>query len=215
MARKTGMNKARARAQSGIVLLTVMLLIIMFTGVGLMAMRHTQSELRSAGAYMDSTQAALAAEAGIAMVATDMRLNFEEDSANCLSYAAQFNTAAWSETTEPTYFSPTFNSDCETYGAGTLPLASLAGTAPLADTPALSFATAVVTITQERPTLAGPPPGFSGDRQNQSYDWYFFSVHSTASYGVPEPATTVENPGFVRGNAQAEARIMIGPVLAF
>jgi Tfp pilus assembly protein PilX len=219
MATKRQIEQTRTKEQSGIVLLTVLLLVVMFTGIGLMAMRHTQGELRSAGAYMDSTQAALAAEAGLTMVATDMRLNFEDESAACVSYAAQFNTASWGDYTafraggEKTFFSPAFNPDCTTYVAGTVPLPELSGTAALAETPVLSNATADVVIVQERPVLAGPPPGFSSDGQNQSYDWYVFTVHSTASYGVPASGGT--NPLYVRGNAEAEARIMIGPVLAF
>jgi hypothetical protein len=221
MATKWHIERTRAKEQSGIVLLTVLLLVIMFTGVGLMAMRHTQSELRSAGAYLDSTQAALAAEAGLALVATDMRLNFEDETDGCGSYVAQFTTATWADTTlrsggEKTFFSPDFmpsGSDCTDYGAGTVPLPSLSGAAALAETPVLSNATANVVIVQERPVLAAPPPGFSSDEQGQSYDWYFFTVHSTASYGVP--ASGGVNPVYVRGNAAAEARVMIGPVLAF
>ncbi len=219
MATTTHIERTRAKEQSGIVLLTVLLLVVMFTGVGLMAMRHTQGELRSAGAYLDSTQAALAAEAGLAMVTTDMRLNFEDESEDCVSYAAQFNTATWDDTAfrsggEKTFFSPAFNPDCSTYPAGTVPLPELAGTSPLAQTPVLANATANVVIVQERPVLAGPPPGFSGDGQNQSYDWYYFSVHSTASYGVPSTSGGTL-PLYVRGNAEAEARVMIGPVIAF
>ena len=214
-------TRTRAREQSGIVMLTVLLLVVMFTGLGLMAMRHTQGELRSTGGYLDSTQAALAAEAGLFMVATDMRLNFETDSHGCMSYAGQFNKATWTDTAfrsggEETYFSPIFmpgSDTCSDYGPGTVPLAGLDGVTSLASTPVLGNATANVRIVQDRPVLASPPPGFSSDRQNQTYDWYYFTVRSIASYGVPASGGT--DPVYVRGNAEAEARLMIGPILAF
>ena len=57
--------------QEGAILFVVMLLIIMFTGLGLLAMRHTRQELRSTGAYFDNMQAASLAESALAMAATD------------------------------------------------------------------------------------------------------------------------------------------------
>ena len=68
-------NDGRAEGQEGAILFIVMLLIIMFTGLGLLAMRHTRQELRSTGAYFDNMQAASLAESALAMAATDNKLS--------------------------------------------------------------------------------------------------------------------------------------------
>jgi Tfp pilus assembly protein PilX len=67
-------HKPKSRAtEAGYVLIIVLLLIIMFTGLGVLAMRHTRQELRSAGAYLDATQAADLVRGALALVATDLR----------------------------------------------------------------------------------------------------------------------------------------------
>jgi Tfp pilus assembly protein PilX len=68
-------NRKRGK-EGGLVLLMVLLLVIMFTGLGLMAMRHTQGEIRSSGAYMDSLQASALAEGALAMAVTDIKENY-------------------------------------------------------------------------------------------------------------------------------------------
>ena len=78
------------KSEAGVIMLLVVLLVVMFTGLGLLAMRHTRGELRSGGAFRDSVQAESAAEAGILMVATDIRANWASVSASgCDSYYKQ------------------------------------------------------------------------------------------------------------------------------
>lgn len=217
------------RGEEGVVLLMVILLVVMFSGLGLLAMRHVQGELRSSGAYMDSTQAAAAAEAGVMMTATDMRRNwrYPNDANQCPNYYAQFHTALLAGKKDGilTGFSRVFNSEDNCDHLGGLPVAGLRGLAPLALTAGpLTHGYATVNLYQAAPESAPPPPGYSSDDAPRTYDWYYFTVTSRAAYGfggassAPDVDTDTEadteagEVASVRGNAVVRAHMKIGPV---
>jgi hypothetical protein len=190
------------------VLLVVLLLVIMFTGLGLLAMRHTQFELRSASSYLDSTQAASLAESAIAMVATDMRRNWDIPPGN--NYKTQF-AAATVNSGLKLHFSPKLDPGMD-HDAGVIPDNELSGKTPLALTPTLSGAFSDIALEQRSPILAPPENGFSTTNDNRNYDWYYFEVRSEASYGAP--LTNATTALYARGRASALSRIMIGPITA-
>jgi hypothetical protein len=198
----------RRERQEGAILLVVLLLVIMFTGLGLLAMRHTQFELRSASAYLDSTQAASLAESAIAMIATDMRRNWDLPPGN--NYKTQF-AAATQQSGIQLHFSPALDPSLA-YAAGVIPDDGLRGTTPLAETPTLASAFSDISLVQQAPVLAPPENGFSVTNDNRNYDWYYFEVRSDASYGAPQGNAASDL--YARGRASALSRIMIGPITA-
>jgi len=231
---RTEPKSRRRSGEEGVVLLMVILLVVMFSGLGLLALRHVQGELRSSSAYMDSTQAAAAAETAIMMTATDMRRNWRimNDPDKCPNYYDQFGLALQAGTTGniKTGFSDIFNgaSDCPTESLGKLPVASLSGTAPTALTLTgdgagpLAHGYADVDVSQISPQRAPPPPGFSADDASRTYDWYYFTVTSRARYGYgggslvvttdTDGDTDTEGVSSMEGNAVMRAHMKIGPV---
>ena len=221
MPREAEKRARRAESQKGLVLLVVMLLVIMFTGLGLVGMRYTRLEFRSAGAYMDSTQAAALIEAAIAMVATDMRRNWDLPPGD--NYMTQFEEAEELGDTDEIriHFStsqvaPTFDPAGDFVGEGDagpqVPDWRLSGKdgTPLAETSVLSIASAEVNLIHSMYEPAPPPPGFSSsNEENQSFGWFYFEVTGWATYGEPQ---AVDNPLFARGRARARSRMLIGPI---
>lgn len=205
------------KGQRGIVMLVIMLLILMFTGLGLLAMRHTQGELRAAGAYQDAAQASDAAEAAIALAATDMRLNFDRiNSTGCANYANQF-TQATTEVDIPISFSEVFDDgSCNT---SRVPVAGLNGGA-IARTAQLANMRALVVATQDRPSIAPKPPGYSTSSDDpRTYEWYYFSVKTDAQVGQGDILTVdtddLASRMYAAGHATARARMVIGPLPRF
>lgn len=204
-------------AHRGNVLLMVMLLILTFSGLGMIVMRNTLGEMRSALSYYDATQAAAVAEGAVALLATDLTLNYDAPAATGFNYmdayAANRNTA----TVElPLQFSPYFDDGSVTYAPGDLPDVNLNGRAttpvtPIADTtvaPALATASAQVAVTHMPRYPAPPPPGYSNDDASASnMEFYYFEVRADAQYG---PSTTAA--AIVEGYARARTRMMIGPL---
>jgi Tfp pilus assembly protein PilX len=218
MAHRTTRTNRRQKGEEGVVLFMVILLVALFSGLGILAMRHTQGELRSANVYMDSSQAAAVAEAAIMMVATDMRRNWRYPNATaCVNYYTRFQQAIQSNQTNDIQigFSDVFNNDANCANIGTVPVAGLQGAAPLAETGGpLSNSYAAVTLTQAAPMIAPPPPGFSSDDENRTYNWYYFTVTSRAAYGYGSSSVspTVRHPKIIRGEAVVRSHMKIGPV---
>jgi hypothetical protein len=217
----------RRKGEEGAVLLMVVLLVVVFSGLGLMAMRYTRGELRSAGAYMDSAQAAAAAEAAILMVATDMRRNWRASNseATCKNYYDQFQekvqeAASNDDTVASDFavgFSDAFNQEGDCSHAGSVPFDFLRGEtgAPLALTGGpMASGFASVQLSQAEPQLAPPPPGFSSDDESRTYEWYYFSVRSLAAYGphAEYGSETTPAPSVTRGHAEVRAEMKIGPI---
>jgi Tfp pilus assembly protein PilX len=217
------------KKEEGMVLLMVLLLVVMFSGLGLLALRHTQAELRSSGAYMDSTQAAEAAEAAVMMVATDMRRNWRYPNASnkCLNYYTKFQQAVENNTQEDIQigFSDVFNTSDDCSHIGGLPVSALNSSAPLALTGGSSgpsaHSLARVSLRQSAPRQAPPPPGFSSDDEARTYGWYYFTVTSRAQYGYGSAATASETDTdtqeseevvTVRGKAVVRSLMKIGPL---
>ncbi len=203
------------RRQQGAVLLIVLLLVVLFSGLGVMAMRHTQAELRSAGAYLDGTQAALVAEAGIAMTGTDIKLNWNETrdwpggTEDWPPYKRQFELSAGTTDNElQLTFSPMFGGVVNT--AGTLPDDEFRGTRALAATSLLATARATTQLVHEQPIIAPTEAGFSNSQDdNITYSWYYFTARNVATYGSP-----LANVNDI-GRAEAQSRMVIGPLLSF
>ena len=209
--------RKRRKSQEGAVLLMVLLLVVLFTGLGLMAMRHTCAELRSAGAHLDKVQAGLLAEAAISMVATDMRLYFDVGCGGMDSYKNQFpiefsgiDINALETETRQLKFSSVFDGgdvNCPTPAGqvpGILPDAHIANTVSLAGSTVAS-----VEINHRRPVCA---PTDAGNSENSTTAYYWFTVETAASYGAPVPADASEEYEIIQGRAVARARMKIGPV---
>ncbi len=199
----------------------VLLLVILFTGLGLMAMRHTTADLRASGAHLDKTQAGMIGEAGLTMLATDMRLYWDKACAGDLNYPGQFRRELMN--LDPEDFSATMklkfspfmdggNDDCPT-PAGEVP--NINPAVNFQDTPTLqSTATASLQLAQRMPVCAPCDPGDSG---GATFSWYYFTAESVATYGAIEPPElqNSEESQIVRGRATARSRMRIGPLSNF
>jgi Tfp pilus assembly protein PilX len=209
------MSNRAHQGERGTVLLVVILLVIMFTGLGLLAMRHTRLELRSTGAYLDSAQAGKLAEGGVALVATDLRLSSDY-------YQFMFTSSdSESETTdagtdEVQYTIPLSTmfqeGDAGSSEDGTI--SYLSGTlATNTEQAALYGVEADTKVTQSTPVLAPCPPGYSCI-DDQNYGWYYFTMNSTAVYGPPA-SLDGSHPLYERGRARARGRVTVGPIAAY
>jgi len=218
-ASENGMAGSGRPGERGTVLLVVILLVLMFTGLGLLAMRHTRQELRSTGAYLDSAQAGKLAEGSIALVATDLRLssdyyqfmftssNFEQiEAGDAGVQGEQYDIPLSDLLAEPDAGS---TEDGQiTYLSGTL--------ATNDDEAALYGVVGNSRVTQGGPVMAPCPPGYSCfDEQN--YGWYYFTINSTATYG-PDPGNITavpDAPLYEFGRARARGRVTVGPIAAY
>lgn len=214
--RDTRLCRAGRRGERGTVLLVVILLVIMFTGLGLLAMRHTRQELRSTGAYLDSAQAAELAEGAVALVATDLRLSSDYYQFMFISSNFEQIEAAGDAGVEGEQYTIPLSEILAEPDAGSTEdgrITYLSGPLATNDDEALLYGVAGNTqVSQSGPVMAPCPPGFSCfDEQN--YGWYYFTVNSTASFGpnVADPA----EPLFERGRAQARGRVVVGPIAAY
>ena len=224
-------NKTRGmrhrKGEQGVILLLVVLLVVVFSGLGLLAMRYTRGELRSAGAFMDSTQAAAAAEAAILMIATDLRKNWieENDEATCPTLKAQFTLEIFEAVAEDKMvdldiavgFSDAFNQQGDCSHAGGVPFGFLQGheDAPLAITGGpLDSGYANVELTFSEPIEAPVPEGNVIEGLEETMIWYYFTVTSVAHYGPHADIGTEANPApaVTRGRAVVRADMMIGPL---
>ena len=229
-------NDGGTQGQEGAILFVVMLLIIMFTGLGLLAMRHTRQELRSTGAYFDNMQAASLAESALAMAATDIKLSSD-------FYRAAFSSAEYSLLTadaglEPDYEIP-LNPEPGKREDGTHPIlfdevlggycAANVGTVP-ACVHQLSYPIsgdtnfddmmgvwARTTIKQTTPKVGPCPPGYScSDEQN--YGWYICTVDAASIYGQGGNGLSASVPSgfnYAQGRAQARGIMTVGPIGVF
>jgi hypothetical protein len=222
---KTRLVLRRAERQGGAVLLLTLLFVAMFSGLGILAMRHTQAELRSAGTYVDSAQAELLAVAGIAMIATDIKTNWSKKdlnwSAEWSTYKDQFTAMEYEalsgdddddtdNTHEPRVelkFSPMFGGGA--HDAGVLPDEQLTGVMQLGATSVLANAFVTTEMKHEMPILAPSEAGFSSSSDdNVTYSWYYFTTTNKAYFGSPETHKRSQ------GQAVARSRMVIGPLLA-
>jgi len=208
-----------ARRQAGYVLLIVLLLIIMFTGFGILAMRHTQSELRSSAAYLDATQAADLVEGALALVATDLRSSSDYYQYQLL--AAETEATADGGVEEESYEIPLnpdlfAGSDCgDTNHPGCIQQLSSSSTdpagGPYGEMGALYGADVKTYVAHAQPQVGPCPPGFSCF-DDQNYGWYTFTVGATASYGA---AHKTGSTLFGRRCAVGKGRMTVGPIAVF
>ncbi|MCP4676595.1 MAG: hypothetical protein GY854_13995 [Deltaproteobacteria bacterium] len=212
-------KRHRRRQQEGVVMLLVMLLVLMFTGLGLMAMRHTRGELKSAGAYLDGVQGASFAEMPILMAVTDMRLNWSRTCADDENYITQFrsNVASGNLDDMVVRFSPAFfiddvndppepSTSCSGADGGVPGLNGI----PLAETPILSNMLVSASLSHSVPLEMPPPSGFSFKEQNQTYTWYSFRIRSTYEYGAATRPT--ESSYYTWAQTTARAMVYMGPM---
>lgn len=234
-------NDGRMPGQDGAILFIVMLLIIMFTGLGLLAMRHTRQELRSTGAYFDNMQAASLAESALAMAATDIKLSSD-------FYRAAFSSAEYDVitadagltedfmevehaiplnpesgrrvvNTHPIIFDTVPGGYCAV-NDGTVPACVHQLSYPISgntDFDNMMGVWARTTIRQTTPKVGPCPPGYScSDEQN--YGWYIFTVDATSIYGQGGNGLSVGVPSgfnYAQGRAQARGIMTVGPIGVF
>lgn len=219
MSERTPMSdRATTRAdagQRGMVLLVVMLLVIMFTGLGLLAMRHTRLELRASGAYQDAAQAAALAEGGLAIVASDLRVasdyyQFMFTSSDGTTATTDAGFGDEIQYTIPLSDEMQGSSDAGVTSDCTIP--QLTGN--LAANPeqgAMYGATARTCVTQGGPVLGPCPVGYSCD-DDQNYAWYYFTINSEAEYGAAQAGA---HPLYESGKAIGRGRVTVGPIAAY
>ncbi len=230
---KVKRSRKRGEGQDGSVLFVVLLLIIMFTGLGLLAMRHTRQELRSSGAYKDNSQATALAEGALAMLATDLKKSADYYGANfALTDYQTFHGDGGTNSEDeyhippnPELFPEIAGGFCESNPGvegcvHQLSWASDHSGVDLDDDDGLDTwddgtnelihyynERAVTTVKQFAPIVGPCPPGYScNDEQN--YGWYIFKVEANVKYGGSSTDPSV----YERGHAVGKGRMTIGPV---
>lgn len=211
------MTSKKSKQQSGIVMLTVLLLIIMFTGLGILAVRQTTNELRSVRLYGESEQAKACAEGTLTLLISDIDPNtWANTNRTCTgtareTYQFQFDGANFPADGLITA-SLNLNPNCLDYLPGEPPNPYLSGRQNLTVTgydPSNSL-TAVCDgqIVFRPPYRVTPPSGNQTNVENETMEWKQFEAQSTASYGLPPGI--LEN--YPRGQATANAQMIIGPL---
>lgn len=201
--------------QRGFVLIIVLLLIIMISGLGMLAVRHSRQEARSTGAYVDSTQAVALVESGMAVAITDLRTSPDY-------YRQTFSNSGVAVQTNPsvtdmfhmefaiklsnTFFVGSDQSDCD--AAYDVP----GCIGDLTRTVSGDNASYRTLITYNLPMVGPCPPGYSCF-DDQNYGWYVFGINVNAQFGT-EP--TFWSRRFVEtANATGAGRVTIGPIGAY
>ncbi len=208
-----------ARTQRGFVLIMVLLLVILISGLGLLAVRHSRQEARSTGAYVDSTQAVALVESAMAVAITDLRaspdyyrehfitpntgtMEIVGDDMNLweVKYAFMLSDDFFTTGTTATC-NPASDTDCP---QGFIPDLSNLSSGTNAD---------YQTIITYDPPLVGPcPPGYSCF-DDQNYAWYVFGVNVTVRFGT---SYAFWNTQFVEtARATGKGRVTIGPIAAY
>jgi hypothetical protein len=212
-----GAESRRGRSgEAGYVLIIVLLLIIMFMGFGVLAMRHTQMELRSSGAYLDAAQAADLVEGALALVATDLRSSSDYYE---YQYLASETTATADGGVDDGAYEIPLNEDLFN-GSGCNDAANPSCIAYLSTLPTGGLYREMETlygvdvktaVTHREPEVGPCPPGFSCF-DDQNYGWYTFTVDATTAYGSPGKSSTTV---FELGRAVGKGRMTVGPVSVF
>ncbi len=214
-------NKRVHRAhQEGGILLIVLLLVIMFTGFGLIAMRHTRAELRAAGYYLDNNQCAQVARTAAAMAATNLRLYMDETCNDNESHHHYMSTNIHNTGPFQMRFSPAFqwSNDCPV-SAGNVPgpsgaVGSFQADGGLALTNVINTEPrARVTMEHEKPLRAPPPPGFTDRCEDGTYCFYDFTIVSRAQYGTLRSST--QKSQFTRSACVDKGQVRVGPIMKF
>jgi hypothetical protein len=205
----TKKNAKQRGGQAGYVLILVLLLIIMFSGLGVLAMRHTRQELRSSGAYLDATQAADLVRGALALVATDLRRSSDYYEYQLLASETASGDAGVEEYEIPLNETLFPSSTCaSTTHAGCVAYLTTPG---LYGAEALYGVDVTTYMTQKAPQVGPCPPGFSCF-DDQNYGWYTFTVDATASYGSKSKDSSTL---FELGRAQGRGRMTVGPISVF
>ncbi|MBN2342675.1 MAG: hypothetical protein JXX29_16650 [Deltaproteobacteria bacterium] len=211
------MNKKiqKRRGERGFVLIIVLLLIIMISGLGLLAVRHTQQEARATGAYADSTQAVALVESGMAVAITDLRaapdyyrVMFSDPSAANVGAANDIWNAEIAIPLSGSFYSSGSTSACATGQ----PWSTVGCIGDLTNMDDGNYAAYRTVITYNLPLVGPCPPGYSCfDEQN--YGWYVFGVNVDAQFGT---APSFWDRRFVvNARAQGAGRVTIGPIGAY
>lgn len=204
-------------AQRGFVLIIVLLLIIMISGLGLLAVRHSRQEARSTGAYVDSTHAIALVESGMAMAITDLRASPDW-------YRQEFtvpeNMIPGAIDMWELEYDIDFSADL--FGVGpavckdSTPPAGCKGDLSKDDTASAlaigDFASYQTLITYDSPLVGPCPPGYSCF-DDQNYGWYVFGINVVARFGT---APNFWDKNFVEtARAEGSGRVTIGPIGAY
>lgn len=199
----------RRGGEAGYVLIIVLLLIVMFTGFGILALRHTRQELRASGAYIDATQAAELVRGALSLVATDLRSSSDYYQFSFLSAENADGGVA-----DESYEIP-LNEDLFT--ASACASSSHGGCIAYLSTPGLYGPEALygvdveTYVTHASPEVGPCPPGFSCF-DDQNYGWYTFRVGATAAYGATQKSSSTL---FELGRAEGEGRMTVGPISVY
>lgn len=221
-------NSTPREGEQGFILIVVITLILMISGLALMAIRHARQEARSTGTYVDSTQAIALAESAMAVAITDLRRSPDYYQIAFTDPDNQImGTNVWDARYSIPLDSITFADEGGVAGtlcnAGSVPdvdsciqiLSSpyydQGGGSAAADLhPGVEFYT---TITYDTPIVGPCPPGYSCFNE-QNYGWYIFGINVVARYGTQ--GQWLSGSRFIEhGRAQGSSRVTIGPIGAF
>ena len=201
--------------QRGFVLIMVLMLIILVSGLGLLAVRHSRQEVRSTGAYVDSTQAAAMVESAMAVAISDLRAApdwYRYQFVNGAGSMVGSGTGLWDSRYAFGLSNSFFNAAALGCSTGD---PEIDGNGCIGDLSRLNSADDNdywTSITLDTPVVGPCPPGYSCF-DDQNYAWYIFGINVQVRFGT---SVTYWNTEFVEtARAEGKGRVTIGPIGAY
>jgi Na+-transporting methylmalonyl-CoA/oxaloacetate decarboxylase gamma subunit len=217
------MQQRGRTSQRGFVLIMVLLLIIMISGIGLLAIRHSRQEARSTGAYVDSTRAVALVESAMAVAITDLRtspdyyrLRFispksggEKEAQEIIGDANNLWQVQYAFTLSDDFYTTGTPVAC-TFAEGTdCPPGFMPDLSNLSNSSNENYQTIV---TYDAPLVGPCPPGYSCF-DDQNYGWYIFGINVSVRFGT---SYGLWDRQFIEtARANGKGRVTIGPIGAY
>ncbi|MBN2529826.1 MAG: pilus assembly PilX N-terminal domain-containing protein [Deltaproteobacteria bacterium] len=210
-------------SQRGFVLIMVLLLIIMISGIGLLAIRHSRQEALSTGAYVDSTRAVALVESAMAVAITDLRSSPDYYRLRFLSPKAGGSEEAQEIIGDKNnlwqvQYAFSLSDNFYTKGVpGTCTFAEGTDCPPgfmpdLSDVSSSSNENYQTVITYDAPLVGPCPPGYSCF-DDQNYGWYIFGINVSVRFGT---AYGLWDRQFIEtARANGKGKVTIGPIAAY
>ena len=212
-----------SETQRGFILILVLLLVILVSGLGLMAVRHSRQEARSTGAYVDSTQAVSMVESAMAVAISDLRASpdfyrYQFINAGADQIVGSATDGMWNIEYAFGLSNSFFSSDTDVgLEACSMMDSDSSNVSPkgcIGDLSELDEGSEdhLTAITFDAPVVGPCPPGYSCF-DDQNYAWYIFGVNVQVRYGT---SYSFWNTEFVEtARAEGKGRVTIGPIAAY
>ena len=220
---------AHKKQQAGFVLIIVMILIMLVSGLGLLAVRHARQEAHSTGAYVDSTQAIALAQSAMAVAITDLRKSpdyyqYHFNDASAIVASGDIWHLKYAIKLDSGNFTKEGSVGSTICVVGKVP--NVKGCVQILSSPFydsggvdggddyFSGSQFYTTLTYDAPIVGPCPPGYSCF-DDQNYAWYVFGINVIARYGYTDQWTITDDKFIETARAEGKGRVTIGPIGAY